>query len=354
MKTLAAILVELGRPLVFAEIEVPVLKPGQVLVEVAFSGVCHTQLLEARGYRGEDKFLPHCLGHEGSGVVLEVGPGVTKVRPGDAVILSWIKGLGGDVPGTTYSWNGRTVNSGAVTTFSRHSVVSENRLTVIPADFDRRVAALIGCAVPTGAGVVFNTLQPSPGQSLAVFGVGGVGLCAVTAAVLAGCHPVIAIDRHTSRLELAQSLGATQTIDIRHQDPVSTIRSTFPAGLDFAVEATGVPAVMDQALSVVRAQGGTTAIVGNAHFGALWNLDPRQLNQGKRILGTWGGDNAPDRDYPRYCRLITAGKLPVQHLLTREYSLVQVNAALDDLESGITPRPLINLASISPEPAAAN
>jgi S-(hydroxymethyl)glutathione dehydrogenase/alcohol dehydrogenase len=344
MKTVAAILVELGQPLEIGELEIQPLKPGQVLVEISYSGVCHTQLLEARGHRGKDNFLPHCLGHEGSGVVLEVGPGVSKVRAGDAVILSWIKGSGSDVPGTTYRWNGRVVNAGGLTTFSRHAVVSENRLTVISAEFDRRLAALVGCAVPTGAGVVINTLQPSPGQSLAVFGTGGVGLCAVAAAALAGCHPVIAIDRNPERLNLAQSLGATQIINVQEKDPVAEIRSAFPTGVDYAVEATGLPAVMDQALSVVRAQGGATAIVGNARFGARWELDPRQLNQGKRILGTWGGDNAPDRDFPRYCRLIAAGKLPVQHLLTREYSLSEINAALDDLEAGATPRPIINLA----------
>jgi len=131
MKTIAAVLEQLGRPLVLAELDVPALKPGQVLVEIALAGVCHTQLLECRGYRGQDPFLPHGLGHEGSGTVQEVGPGVTKCRPGDRVALSWIKGSGADVPGTVYSWNGRSVNAGGVTTFARHAVVSENRVTVL-------------------------------------------------------------------------------------------------------------------------------------------------------------------------------------------------------------------------------
>src|SRR6267154_5592743 len=126
MKTTAAVLVELGKPLELADLEIPVLKPGQALVEVSYSGVCHTQVGEARGYRGEDKFLPHCLGHEGSGIVRGLSPGVTKVKEGDRAILSWIKGSGGDVPGTVYHWDGRSVNSGAITTFSRYSVISEN------------------------------------------------------------------------------------------------------------------------------------------------------------------------------------------------------------------------------------
>src|SRR5438552_12174900 len=132
MKTTAAVLVELGRPLEVADLDVPALRPGQILVEVAFSGVCHTQILEARGHRGEDRFLPHCLGHEGSGTVRETGPGVSKVKPGERVILSWIKGSGADVPGTVYGWNGRKVNAGGITTFATLSVISENRLTPLP------------------------------------------------------------------------------------------------------------------------------------------------------------------------------------------------------------------------------
>src|SRR4051794_32144375 len=215
MKTTAAVLVEPGRPLELADLDIPALKPGQVLVEVAFCGVCHTQILEARGHRGRDPYLPHCLGHEGSGTVRECGPGVTKVKPGDRVILSWIKGSGADVPGTVYDWNGRAVNAGGITTFATHSVISENRLTVVPDGMDMRLAALVGCAVPTGAGVVFNTAQPRPGQSLVVFGVGGIGSCAVAAAALAGCVPVIAVDVNGDKLALAKQLGATHTVNAR-------------------------------------------------------------------------------------------------------------------------------------------
>ena len=169
MKTEAAVLVELGQPLVLAELVIPPLKPGQVLVEVVFSGICHTQLLEIRGYRGQDRYLPHCLGHEGSGIVRQTGPSVTKVKSGDRVILSWIKGSGADVPGTTYRWEDRTVNAGAITTFSRYSVISENRLTLLPDGIEMREAAALGCAVPTGMGAIFNTARPRPGQSIAIF-----------------------------------------------------------------------------------------------------------------------------------------------------------------------------------------
>src|SRR3989338_1518610 len=123
MNTLAAVLIETGKPLVLVELEIPPLREGQVLIEVFYSGLCHTQILECHGFRGQDPYLPHCLGHEGTGIVSEIGPGVTKVKPGDRVILSWMKGSGIDASGTTYRWNRKTVNAGPITTLGKHSVI---------------------------------------------------------------------------------------------------------------------------------------------------------------------------------------------------------------------------------------
>lgn len=342
-KAIAAVLVETGRPLELAELDIPALKPGQVLVEVAFSGVCHTQLLEARGLRGPDAFLPHGLGHEGSGRVLETGPGVKRVKAGDPVLLSWMKASGADVPGTVYRWNGRKVNSGAIITFARAVVVSENRLSVLPAAFPLREAALFGCAVPTGFGMIFNTLQAGPGQSLAVFGVGGVGLCAVAAARLAGCAPVVAVDSRAERLEAARRLGATHVFPAG-EGVLDALRGLIPGGFDAAVEASGRPEAMRQALSCVRARGGSAVVAGNARHGESLSLDPRELNAGKRLLGTWGGDNAPDRDFPRWFAFLSSGRLDLSPLLSDPYPLARVNEALDDLERGRRVRPLLDLA----------
>lgn len=341
MKTTAAVLVELGKPLELADLQIPALKPGQVLVEVAYSGVCHTQVGEARGHRGEDKFLPHCLGHEGSGTVRECGPGVGKVKPGDRVILSWIKGSGADVPGTVYDWAGKKVNAGGITTFAALSVISENRLTVVPDGLSMRLAALVGCAVPTGAGVVFNTAQPRPGQSVVVFGAGGIGSCAIAAAALSGCTPVVAVDVNPDKLATATKLGATHTVNSKAADPVAEALKLCKGGADFAIEATGLPAVMRQALASVRHQGGAAVVVGNARFGSTLEVDPREFNMGKRLLGTWGGDNVPDRDYPRYAKLLAAGRLDLEPLLSKSYGLADVNTALDDLEHGRAARPLL-------------
>jgi S-(hydroxymethyl)glutathione dehydrogenase/alcohol dehydrogenase len=146
MKTTAALLVQTGAPLVLAEIDIPALKPGQVLVEIAYSGACGTQVMEWRGDKGEDKWVPHCLGHEGTGTVLETGSAVTKVKAGDKVVLSWIKGSGIEAGGAVYAWGDKKVNAGGVTTFQRHAVVSENRLTLLPAELSMELQRVEGPA----------------------------------------------------------------------------------------------------------------------------------------------------------------------------------------------------------------
>lgn len=344
MKTTAAILSELEQPLVVTDIEIPALKPGQVLVDIVFSGICHTQLSEWRGHRGEDRFLPHCLGHEGSGIVRETGSGVSKVRPGDKVIISWIKGSGADVPSTVYSWGERKVNAGGVTTFSRQSVISENRLTVIPNDISMQEAALIGCAVPTGMGAVLNTAKPRPGQSIAIFGTGGIGLCAVAGAAISGCAPVVAVDIIPEKLEVAKKMGATHTICSRDVTALEEILNICPGGIDFAIEATGIPDVMTQALTTVHQQGGIAVVIGNANFKDRLMIDPRQLNMGKQLRGTWGGDNNPDIDFVRYCQLVKYKRLNLAPLMNTPYSLGEINQALSDLATGRVVRPLIDMS----------
>ena len=344
MKTEAALLVQTGTPLVLAEIDIPALKPGQVLVEIAYSGVCGTQVMEWRGDKGEDKWVPHCLGHEGSGVVLETGATVTKVRAGDKVVLSWIKGSGIEAGGAVYDWDGRKVNAGGVTTFQRHAVVSENRLTLLPGELPMDIAVLLGCAAPTGMGAVDNVLKVDAGNAVAVFGTGGIGLNALMAAALAGAMPVIGIDPNPARRALAKIFGATHVIDPSAGDVLAEIRKIVPHGVDLAVESSGQPAVMEQAVNATRPQGGRAVVIGNARHGARLSLDPAVFNQGKSLLGTWGGDSVPDRDFGRFGRLLASGRFPVRDLLSKPYALEQADRALQDLAAGAVGRPLIDMS----------
>ena len=344
MKTEGAVLVETGHPLELADLTIPPLGRGQVLVEIAYSGICHTQVQEIRGHRGPDRFLPHCLGHEGSGTVVEIGDGVSKVKSGQKVALSWVKSSGIDAGGFLYDWQGRTVNSGPVVTFSRHAVISENRLMPIPKGLGLREAVLLGCAAPTAFGAIINTARPEKGQSLAVFGCGGIGLCAIAAAVAEGCNPVIAIDLLDSKLEMARSMGATHVINAGNEDAPAVIAKACPEGLDFAIESSGQTGVMATALAAVKTFGGTAVIVGNPKFGEQLVLDPWQIIMGKRLVGAWSNDDDFDRDLPRFAELILSEKFDADVLLSKPYALTSINDAVDDLEAGRVGRPLIDMS----------
>lgn len=345
MKTLAAVLVETSQPLQIEELEIPALKEGQVLVKISYSGVCHSQLNEARGLKGEDKFLPHTLGHEGSGVVEEIGSGVNKVSKGDSVILTWIKGEGLDAPSSSYlRTNGSKVNSGAISTFMEYAVVSENRLIPVSKEFPLRELPLLGCAIPTGAGIAFNTAKITPSSSVAVFGVGGIGLSAVIGAKLREAKLIIAIDIFNHKLELARSLGATDTINCKEQDVASYIsEATHKAGLDYAIEASGNSDAMELAFQSVRAGGGLCVLAGNLPAGKTISIDPLDLIRGKRIIGTWGGETQPDKDIPIYLDLYRTGKLKLSSLITQTYKLGEINEALEELEQGKLGRGLIEM-----------
>jgi S-(hydroxymethyl)glutathione dehydrogenase/alcohol dehydrogenase len=334
MKTRAAILVEQKKPLVIEEVEVPVLKLGQVLVKVLASGICGSQIGEINGVKGPDRFLPHLLGHEGCGTVLEVGEGVRSVKPGDRVVLHWRKGAGLESVAPTYGSRLGTVNAGWVTTFNEHAIVSENRATAVPADFDIEAAALFGCAVTTAFGVVTNNAQVAIGQSVAVFGAGGIGLSIVQGAALAGAHPIIAIDLVDARLDLARTLGATHTINSRSADVAAEIAGIVGTdGVDVAIDNTGNVDVIALASRLTSGRG-RTVLVGVPPKGATAAISTLSLHFEKRLVGSHGGECRPDIDIPRYVRLMQDGRLSLAGVVGRRYALDEVNAAIDDMTSG--------------------
>lgn len=344
MLTTAAYLETQGQPLrLSSAVLVPDLRPGQVLVELAFSGVCHSQLMEAQGRRGPDRYLPHMLGHEGSGRVVAVGSAVRKVQPGDLVVLGWIKGEGCEEAGARYRvgedlW----INAGGVTTFQRHAVVSENRCTPIPAGIPLDVAALFGCALPTGAGMVLNTVDPRPGSTLAVWGLGGIGLSALMAALATDCAQVIAIDVEATKLDLAAALGAHACIDASACDPLAALAAlTGGGGLDYCVEAAGRADTIEQAFRAVRRGGGLCVFASHPAHGETIALDPFELICGKRILGSWGGDCRPDRDIPRFGELYRRGRWPLERLISAVYPLEGINEAMEALASRRVTRALL-------------
>jgi S-(hydroxymethyl)glutathione dehydrogenase/alcohol dehydrogenase len=344
MNTRGAVLRELGAPLSIEELSVPAPTTGQVLVEIAYSGLCHTQFSEVSGRKGPDRFLPHTLGHEAAGTVIAVGPGVVKVGEGDPVVVTWIKAAGADVPSTHYESEHGTVNAGAAATFLRHALISENRLVPLVPQMPLREAALLGCAVLTGAGIVRNTLRVAAGESIAVLGAGGIGLCAIMAAHAVGANPIVAVDVQLERLAKALELGATHVVDARSDDVVDAIRAlTGGLGTQFAIESAGTKESMEAVLGVVH-NGGTAVLAGNLGAGERVAIDPFELIRGKRLVGSWGGESIPDIDVPYYADNFLSGRLPLDSLIFREYPLDNINDALADLSQIIVGRALIALA----------
>ena len=326
-------------------IEIPSLKPGQVLVKLHYSGVCHSQLMEVQGKRGKDPYLPHMLGHEGSATIIETGPRVTRFKKDDLVILTWIKSIGADVSQTKYQKNNQIINAGGVTTFSEYSIVSENRCVLLPEGLPLDIASLFGCAVLTGAGIVTNTIQPESQNSLAVFGLGGIGLSALMAAGLFKCQTLIAIDIEKEKLDLAREFGATHLIDSATENPVERILEvTGGVGVDYSIEAAGTVRTIEQAFQSVRNGGGKCVFATHPKAGEKIMIDPFDLICGKQIQGSWGGQSKPEKDIPKFAQLYREGKLPLERLLTQRYSLDHINDALNDLEQRKVGRPLIKIS----------
>ena len=342
----AAVLTRLGAPLEIIEgIKIPILKPGQVLVQMHYSGVCHSQLMEARGLRGKDPWLPHMLGHEGTGKVLKVGSSVTKAKVGDSVVLGWIKGAGLDAGGAQYEGpNGEIINAGGVTTFSDYTVVSENRLVLLPSGTSADLGVLYGCALPTGAGMVMNQVKPHINATIVVFGLGGIGISALMVSALYSPRKLVAIDVEDSKLELAKSLGATHTYNPRKIDVVEKVREiTDSCGVDYAIEAAGLNSTISSAFEMVRRGGGRCIFASHPASGDKLQLDPFELICGKHIEGSWGGNSIPDKDIPILGDLYEKGCLPLEKLLSHTYTLDNINEALDDLESRKIVRALIRM-----------
>jgi S-(hydroxymethyl)glutathione dehydrogenase/alcohol dehydrogenase len=343
MKTQAAILNRLCAPLVLDEVEIPALVCGQVLVQIHRSGICGAQLGEIDGKKGPDKFLPHLLGHEGGGVVLETGPGVTQVKAGDHVVLHWRKGAGIHARPAKYAWGERLVNSGWVTTFNQLSVVSENRVTPIPEDVPFEVAALLGCAVTTALGLINNLAQLKIGQSLAVFGCGGVGLNVVQGAAMVAADPIIAIDIYDHKLELAREFGATHLINSAHADVRQEVRKIVgSAGVDVFVENTGLVRLIEQAYELT-ANTGKTVLVGVPKHDEDITIHSLPLHFGKVLTGCEGGSTDPTVDIPRYIRLYQRGKLDLDRLITHSFPFEQINTALDKVRAGDVGRCVLSM-----------
>ena len=333
----AVVLEKLNSPLAIREVETTPLKIGQVLVRNMVSGLCGAQLHEIRGHKGNGKFLPHLLGHEGCGIVEQIGPGVSTVRAGDKVVLHWRKGSGIESDFPTYILGGKEIRSGKVTTLSEYSIVSENRITVVPDDTPEYLCALLGCSVTTALGIINYDAELKFGESILIIGCGGVGLNLIQAASMASALPIVCMDKNKNKKALAAAMGATLFLDHLGGD----YREEF----DVIVDTTGNSDAIANSMPFL-ADAGRYILVGQPAPGenltipdgaTLWSA------RGKTIKVSQGGATIPPRDIPRYIKLHDAGMLSVDKVVTHIFTLDDINEAFDFLRSGNTGRIMIKI-----------
>lgn len=372
MKVRAAVLSQMGLPAPYAgsqplrlgQIDLDPPGPGELLVRVRAAGLCHSDLSVIDGSR--PRVMPMVLGHEAAGEVVETGPDTPGYAPGDAVVFAFVPSCGhcdfcaegraalcepgakANAAGTLLSgarrWHGA---DGAelhhhlgVSGFAEYTVVSARSAVRIDRDLPPQIAALFGCAVMTGVGSVVNTARVAPGQSVAIFGMGGVGLAALLGAVAAGAQPIVAVDVLPAKLELARSLGATDTV-LAGPDTVAQVREATGGGAAHAIETAGSEAALAQAYAATR-RGGTTVTVGLPHPQKQFAIPAVSLVAEERtVKGSYMGSAVPSRDLPRYMALYRAGRLPVDRLLTHTLKLDDINSAFDRLASGAAVRQIV-------------
>jgi len=300
------------------------------------SGLCGAQLHEIRGHKGNAKFLPHLMGHEGCGIVEEVGPGVTTVKVGDKVVMHWRPGTGIEAPFPSYVLDGKSMSSGKVTTLSEYSIVSENRLTTVPQDTPEDLCAILGCALTTAMGIIDNEVDLKFGESVAVVGCGGVGLNLIQAAALKSACPIYAIDNNVTKRDLCFTAGASLfTNSVANLDEK----------VDVIIDTTGIPEVISECVSKLSGKG-RMILVGQPAPGRgveVMNAVNLFSGMGQTIKATQGGKTNPTEDIPRYVRMHQEGILDVKQFVTHRFKLDQVNEAFDLLKSGDAGRIIIEI-----------
>lgn len=340
MKTRAAVHVQHGQPLSVDEIELADPGPDEVLVQLYASGICHSQLHQLHNPASP---TPTLLGHEATGVVTAKGRNVTHVKEGDRVMVTWVprdtSPEGPMVQRSKYTYQGQTHDTG-VYTWAEDVLVHEQLVLPLDPDVATDITAIIGCAVVTGVGAVLGSAKVQAGQTVAVFGVGGVGLNVVAGAKIAGAGRIIAVDLDDAKLEFARELGATDVVNAGSTDAVEAIRAMTNGGVDFAFDAIGLEVTTQQIIEAVRPgqlgshRGGTAVLVGVPQKPAAINAMAMLIGE-RTFIGSLGGSSHPKIDFPQYVEWYKQGALPLDKMVTKIYgSLDDINEGVRALEAG--------------------
>lgn len=372
MKITAALVPEKGAQFVMRDLTLAEPQGNELRVRVIACGICHTDVSSRDQLYGTQ--MPAVLGHEGAGVVEAVGPDVKSIKPGDHVLMSFdncgncpscqqgqiaycwhhmemnfsgfrYSGTAWDVPspismtgadGTEHAIGGAFFGQSS---FASHAICTERNAVVIDKDLPLEVLAPLGCGMQTGAGAVLNTLKPAAGSSIVITGAGTVGMAAIMAAKIVGCNPIIAIDMSESRLALARELGATHTINPVNGDIVTAVKAISPNGVQYSIETTANPSVFRAAVDMLQVRG-VCGLIGGAKPGTEVSFEMTHILFGRTIKGILQGDSVPKTFLPQLIELYRKGQFPIEKL-EKTYPMDQINAAIADMKSGVTIKPVL-------------
>jgi S-(hydroxymethyl)glutathione dehydrogenase/alcohol dehydrogenase len=329
IKGIAAYLEKIKRPLKIETIHISEPDFGQVLVKVINSSICGRQISEINGSKGKDKFLPHLLGHEGSGEVVKIGKGVRKLKKGDKVVMHWRPGSGISSNFPSYkNMNGKNIGGGLITTFNQYALVSENRLTKIPKNTPYDLAALMGCAASTALSLINNEAKVKIGESVLIIGSGGVGLNLILASKLVSAFPIVVTDINKKKLNLAKTIGADEIFNFEN---IKKLERKF----DVIIDTSGNTKAIEFGYNNISDKYGRLVMVGQPDFKSKIVFNNASKNfTGKKIIDSQGGQFDPDKDLPNYIKLILNKRIRYKQLITNRVKIRDINLAIKKIKSG--------------------
>jgi Zn-dependent alcohol dehydrogenase len=341
----AAILFKLKKKLQFKNLELKKLSKGQVLVKIIYSSICRSQIMEIDGHRNNKNYLPHLLGHEGFGIVVDVAKDVKGFKKNDEVIIGWIKNNNKNYKGFKIraNPNGLKINSGCITTFSNFSLISENRLTKKPKKMRPIEASFYGCAVPTGSGMIINQLKPKKNEKILLIGLGAVGICALATLKALKIKNVSIIEPNSKRSDIAKKLGFKEIFNPKNKKMINIIRQKYPNGFDSCIESAGHTKTIELGFSLINQKHGKLIFASHPSNDKKISLNPHDLIKGKRLIGSWGGNCLPTRDIPKIFELFKRNDINLSKFFNKVYSFKNINNAILDFKKGKAIRPLIKM-----------
>ena len=332
-KSKGAILIGNKKPLIIDDFYFPEkLFQGQVLIELIYSGVCGSQIGEIDGIKGKDKYLPHLLGHEGIGYVLEKHKSVNKVKVGDKVLLHWMPSIGKDAETPKYIWRNKILNAGRITTFNNHAILSENRITKVKNSSEDLDNIMLGCTASTALGTTLKLVNLRKDHSIAVSGCGILGLYIIKILNFLKITQIIAIDIRNEKLAEAKKSGATHIINSKIKTIDKEILKITKKGADFFFECSGNIEVINKGFNSLN-QKGTQIFIGVPPFQKKAEFNTLEINLGKKLIGSKGGDFNPDKDYLKFLKLVKLKKLNHRNFITHKIKLNQLNDMIYEMRS---------------------